>query len=320
MRMMNATKAAALSVALLSALAWTPTWAQETSLIHIPGSSVPDILMAEWETPVQDNGKPQRARIGSIEGTAAMARAPENATRYTAKEYNFPMGTLRVLNYKKDAGPVVHQITFETQLMMLEGSATVGSGGKTVSLQKGDAVFLPSDVLRNPNPDGDTVVATWIVSNKAERPKSMVVRGDDLPVTSIAQWMDGDEPKGAFTPEDIAKAPAHAGKFDFKRYAFDGNSIRHAMLHKGGSTTPGTNGRHDILIYITKGRMLRTEDGVEYEVVAGDAIREEYQKTGLWDFLEESEFLATDMPFDPSQPRFNVQRTSNGEAGGGYPQ
>ena len=66
--------------------------------------------------------------------------------------------------------------------------------------------------------------------------------------------------------------------------------------------------------------MLRTEDGVEYNVAAGDAIREEYQKSGWWDLLEESEFLATDMPFDPSKPRFNVQRSQDAQVGGGYPQ
>ncbi|MFL2771339.1 MAG: hypothetical protein ACJZ9F_10040 [Rhodospirillaceae bacterium] len=305
---------------IVAILATTPILAQETNLIHIPASQAPEIPMAEWEVPMRDASSPQRPRIGSAEGTEAVARAPDYATRYMAKEYNFPMGSLRVLYFKEAAGPVVHQITFETQLMMLEGSATVGSAGKTISIKKGDAVFLPSGVLRNDKPVGDTVVATWIVSSTSENPKSMAVNGDDLEVRSIAQWMEGDEAKGAFTQTDIANAPDYASRFDFRRYAFDGNSIRHAILQKGGQTTPATNSRTDILIYILKGRMLRTEDGVEYNVAAGDAIREEYQKSGWWDLLEESEFLATDMPFDPSKPRFNVQRSQDAQVGGGYPQ
>ena len=303
----------------LAAFAAGAVNAQETSLIHIPAKDAPEYPVAEWENPLRDADGPQRPRIGIAEGEAAVANAPDHATHYTAKEYNFPMGSLRVLHFEKDAGPVIHQITFETQLMMLEGFTTVGSAGKTVSLNQGDAVSLPSGVLRNDNPDGDTVIATWVVPYTAENPKSAVVRGADLPVRTLAQYMDGDTPVTAMTPEDIAKAPDDAGKFDLKRYSFDGNSIRHAILHKGGKTTHGTNGR-DILIYIWKGHMLRTEDGVEYEVKAGDAIREENQKTGWWDLLEDSEFLATDMPLDPSKPRFNVQRDDGVEAGSGYAQ
>ncbi len=293
--------------------------AQETTLIHIPAKDASEYPVAEWENPLRDADEPQRARIGIAEGEAAVANAPDHATRYTAKEYNFPMGALRVLYFEKDAGPVIHQITFETQLMMLEGSATVGSAGETVQLNQGDAISMPSGVLRNNNPDGDTVIATWVVPYTSDNPASTVVRGSELPLRSLAQWMDGDTPVTATSPEDIANAPDGAGKFDLKRYGFDGNSIRHAILHKGGKTTHGTNGR-DILTYIWKGHMLRTEDGVEYEVKAGDAIREENQKTGWWDLLEDSEFLATDMPLDPSRPRFNVQRDEGVEAGAGYAQ
>lgn len=306
-------------IMVLSFLIASAVSAQETGLMHIKGADVPDIPIAEWENPARDVDGPQRPRIGIAEGTQAVDNAPDHATKYTAKEYNYPMGSLRLLFFEKDAGPVIHQITFETQLMMLKGAASVGIAGKTVQLNEGDAVFLPSDVLRNDNPEGDTIVATWVVSNSAEDGKASVVRGDDLPIRSLAQWMDGNEGVTVMTPEEIANAPGHAGKFDIKRYSFDGNSIRQAILHKGGRTSHATNGR-DILIYITKGRMLRTEDGVEYEVVAGDTIREAYQKTGWWDLLEDSEFLATDMVLDPSRPRFNVQRTPDADVGGGYAQ
>jgi quercetin dioxygenase-like cupin family protein len=298
---------------LAQAVAQTPS----ADLIHIPGSSLEPIPVAEWDVPNRDVDGPVVPRIRTSEGAEAVARAPANATRYTAKEYNFPMGTLRVLTFEKDAGPVVHQVTYETELYLLEGSATVGVGGEDVSIVAGDAVFLPSGVLRNDKPDGDTVVALFFVPHTAENPKSMVVRGADLPQMRIAQYVRDGESTTAVKPEDIANAPEDAGVFDLKRYAFDGNSIRLAMLHKGGRTTPATNGRTDILIYITKGRMRRTEDGKVYEVVAGDAIREEFGKTGYWELLEESEFLATDMPFDPSKPNL-APRRNDAEVGVDY--
>ncbi|MEE8307851.1 MAG: cupin domain-containing protein [Gammaproteobacteria bacterium] len=296
-----------------SAFAQTPV-----NIIHIPGSSLEPIPVAEWEVPNRDVDGPVRPRIRIAEGQEAVDRAPDNATRYQAKEYNFPMGSLRVLTFAKDAGPVLHQITFETELYMLQGSATVGVLGEQVSLTAGDAVFLPSGVLRNDNPSEDTVVALFMVSNTAENPESMVVHGADLTEMTIAQYVRDGEATTAVKPEDLAKAPEGAGIFDLKRYAFDGNSIRLAKLHKGGATTSATNGRTNILIYISKGRMRRTEDDKVYEVVAGDAIREELGKTGYWELLEESEFLATDMPFDPSKPRANPLRAPAAAVGTGY--
>ena len=297
----------------LPALAQSPVPAQ---LIHIPGASVQPIPLAEWEVPVRDVAGPQVARIRIAEGRAAVARAPDEATRYTAKEYVFPMGMLRVLTFDKDAGPVVHQITYETELFLLQGSGTVGSGGKDVAIKAGDAVFLPSGVLRNPNPAEDTVVALFTVAHTADNPKSMVVRGAELDTMTIAQYVRDGESQ-TVVQQDVAKAPPGAGIFDLKRYSFDGNSIRLAMLRKGGSTTPATNGG-DILIYIIKGRMLRHEDGKTYEVVAGDAIREEAGKTGYWDLLEESEFIATNMPLDPSIDRAYPLRDESAEVGVDY--
>ncbi len=288
------------------------------TLIHIPGDSVVPIPLAEWESPNREAAGHQMPRIRIAEGQAAVDRAPPEATRYHAKEYNFPMGSLRVLTFKKNAGPVIHQITFETELFMLQGSATVGVGGEQVAIKAGDAVFLPSGVLRNDNPTEDTVVALFLVSHTADNPSSSVVYGDDLKETTIAQYVRDGQSTTVVKPEDLAKAPQGAGVFDLKRYSFDGNSIRLAKLRKGGSTTPAENSRSDILIYISKGRMRRTEDGKVYEVVAGDAIREEFGKTGHWDLLEASEFLATNMPFDPSKPRANPPRSAEAEVGVGY--
>ena len=306
-------------LALLCIAALTQAQAQTPAkLIHIPGDSVEPMPLAEWEVPNREAPGNQLPRIRIAEGEAAVARAPDHATRYFAKEYSFPMGSLRVLTFKKDAGPVIHQITFETELFMLQGSATVGVLGEQVPIKAGDAVFLPSGVLRNDNPTEDTVVALFMVSHTGENPASQVVRGDDLEFTTIAQYIRDGEPTTVRRAEDLAKAPKDAGVFDLKRYSFDGNSIRLAKLRKGGRTTPATNSRSDILIYISKGRMRRTEDGKVYEVVAGDAIREEWGKTGYWDLLEASEFLATNMPFDPSKPRANPPREPDAEVGVGY--
>ena len=300
----------------LAAFSLTSASAQDARIIHVPAVEAPVYAEAEWDLPLPKADTPMYDRSFIAEGGAA-ATAPDGASRYTAQEYNFPMGALRVLKW--ESGPVIHQITFETQLYMLKGTASVGVAGDIVTINAGDAVFLPSGILRNSDPDGETVILTYIVSNTSDAPKAKVVRGEGLNVMAIAQWMDGEDPTTATNHDAILKAPDGAAKFTAKRYSGDGNSFRHAVLEAGGRTTPATNGR-DILIYINKGRMKRTEDGVEYTVEAGDAIREENAKSGYWEILEASEFIATDMPFDPSQPRYNLQRSTNAVAGTGYRQ
>jgi quercetin dioxygenase-like cupin family protein len=257
------------------------------SLIHIKGASLEDVPMAAWEASGDVNTAVRQDDIDA---------APENASRYTAKNYVYPMGSLSVLTFKKDAGPVLHKITKATEIYLLQGSASVGVGGEPTSIVAGDAVFLPDGVFQNDRPAEDTVVALFAVANTAEDPVGMVIRGAEQELMTIAQYVRDGEGQSAVKPEDRAEAPENSGVFDLKRFVFDGNSIRLAMLHQGGSTNAATNSRTNILIYISKGRMLRTEDGVEYEVVGGDVIREELGKTGHWDLLEESEFLATDMP------------------------
>ncbi len=304
-------------LAIVSAVMMTKTaLAQQTDLMHIPSEDAPVYAQAEWDLPVSDENGPVYARSFLAEGDAAQT-APDGASHYTAQEFNFPMGTLRVLRWEK--GPVIHQVTFETQLYMLKGSASVGVAGEVVEVKEGDAVFLPSGILRNPDPNGETVVLSYIVSANADAPQAKVVRGEGLPVMAIAQWMDGEEPVTATNHDDILKAPDGAAKFTVKRYSGDGNSFRHAVLEAGGRTTPARNGR-DILIYVNKGLMKRTEDGIEYMVKAGDAIREELDKSGYWEILEDSEFIATDMPLIPSKPRFNLQRSPDAVVGAGYRQ
>ena len=304
------------SLMMLAELTISSASAQDALLIHIPTANAPIYRTAEWNLPVPKADGPVYDRVFTAEGDA-VATAPDGASHYSAQEFNFPMGSLRVLKW--DSGPVIHQITFETQLYMLKGSATVGVAGKPVTVNAGDAVFLPSGILRNPNPDGETVILTYIVANNSEAPEAKVVRSEGLNVMAIAQWMDGDAPTTATDHDAILSAPDGAAKFTVKRYVGDGNSFRRAVLEAGGRTTPATNGR-DILIYINKGRMKRTEDGIDYMVKAGDAIREEDAKSGYWEILEDSEFIATDMPFNPSQPRYNLQRSPDTVSGTGYRQ
>ena len=51
---------------------------------------------------------------------AAFEKAPPEAARAEAKLYDFPSGSLRTLTFKK-GGPVMHQITFETEIYVLSG-------------------------------------------------------------------------------------------------------------------------------------------------------------------------------------------------------
>ena len=280
-----------------------PGAAIDVDNLFIPGTSAVALPMAEWDVVQQAAGEQTGRRVLILEGLEAVkSRAPAGASSYTARAYKFPQGAVRVLTFNKDAGPVIHQITFETELVMLQGSAEVTVRGEQVLLEAGDAVFLPSGVLRNMQPKEDTVVLQYFVASTAEKPAAAFVRGKDLKESTIVQHQAGDRWVTARTPEEIAKAPASAATYTVQRYPFDGNSIRRAKLHKGGRTGPGTYSV-DVLIYISKGRMIRHEGDQVFEVVAGDVVREAKDQTGYWEILEDSEFFATDAPFDARRLR-----------------
>ena len=274
-------------------------------LIFIPAKNARELPMAEWDVVQTAVGEQTGARVLIAEGGATFAgaaRVPEGASKYTARAYKFPTGAARVLTFRKNDGPVIHQITFETELFMLQGSAEVTVRGQKVRLNKGDAVFLPSGELRNMKPREDTVVLQFFVQSTSENPRASVVYAKDVTETPIAQWQAEDGTwQTARTPQDVRRAPSHAGVYYVKRYVFDGNSIRHARLKKGNRTAPATYNT-DVIIFITKGRMIRHENGQTFEVVAGDALREVKGATGYWELLEDSEFIATDAPFDPRKP------------------
>jgi quercetin dioxygenase-like cupin family protein len=252
--------------------------------------------MAEWEVGETGAGEQTGHRVLIAEGREAVDKAPPDASRYEARAYKFPTGTIRVLTFPKQTAGVVHQITYETELYVLKGSVSVDIRGKPVTLQAGDAAFLPGGVMRNKRPTAETVVVQYFVGHTAQQPSAQVVRSKDLKPTSIVQWLADGKAISAATPAEAKNAPSDAARYEVKRYVFDGNSIRHAALHKGGRTPPNVQGRTDALIYVTKGRLRRTEGSEVFEVTAGDALREEVGQTGHWEILEESAFLGSDAP------------------------
>ena len=268
------------------------------NLAFILGAKTAAVPMAEWE-PKSGDGGGEVGRFRIAQGEDPVAKAPPDASRYTAKAYDFPGGTLRVLTWKKGV-PVVHQITYETEIIVLEGTVTLtppyGIDGPTATLKKGDALFMPSGTLRNMKTTGDTVILQAFVASTADKPKGSIVYGKDLKEALTVNWMDNGKPMTANSAKEAAKAPKNAARFTVKRYAFDGNSMRWAKLVKGGTTNTVTTGRTDVLIYISKGRMRRIEGNETMEVVAGDTVREIQGNPGHWEILEDSEFIATDAP------------------------
>ena len=242
------------------------------------GADTPVVAMAEWE--VQQTGAAEQtgARILIAAGADELARAPANASRYDSQTFRFGSGDIRVLKFYKSTGGVVHQITTETQLYVVKGSATVGVAGQVVELHAGDAVNLPSGVLRSvPKHAEDTTVVLHTVRTSPAGAKAVVVRAKDTPASPLTAG---------------PKAGADGVKVSVQKFAFDGNSIRIAHLvgpGKTGVVTPPA----DALIYLLSGRMEITI-GDEVKVVkAGDALCEAAGLPTHWDVLEESTFIAT---------------------------
>lgn len=245
------------------------------------GKSVETIPMAEWEVVQQGRAEQSGPRVLIAAGQTDVEKAPANAARYESRTFKFPTGQIRVLRFKKGSGGVVHQITFETEIYVLKGSATVDVAGKTTELRAGDAVNLPGGILRSrPKAAEDTEIIAFTVGNAAKDPKAAVIRGKDV---------KSEEIKGG------PKAGMGAAKVAVQRYNFDGNSIRVAKLKGPGQTAPATPAG-DVLIYLTSGRMKITVGDETKEVAAGDALREEAGKATHWDVLEPSTFVATNAP------------------------
>jgi len=254
---------------------------------YITGESIEPMILAEWEV-INDMG----SHIRIVWGQEAVDAAPPEASRYIQKSYVFPTGTIRVLEFKKNKGGMMHAVTVETAIYMLEGSGSIEVAGEKIVLNEGDLASYPSGTLRG---DGDATVIAWTVtgSNATAAVKAMVVRGDDVTISHSAQWPipDGKMVR-VRTPEGLEIAPSDAIRLDLKRYTFDGNSVRVTKNYKGGPTSKATS-TMDALIYVTSGRLHFFQDDLDVIVGPGDAIREIAGHYHNWIRLEDSSFIAT---------------------------
>jgi uncharacterized cupin superfamily protein len=267
-------------------------------VVHIPGAAVAPTRVAEWLDPGFIIG-PYRIAASK----AALETAPADASRYDAKLYNFPSGSLRVLTFRKGA-PAMHLITFETIVYVLQGSATLapvkGHPGTPVTIAAGDALFLPSGHIGNPKPREDVVLLLALVSPTVRDAKKAIVAALQAKVREFAHWQADGKEYAAITADEVKKAPKTATRFTTKVYGFEGSSLRVTTLTPGRTNSIVT-ARSDVLLYITKGRMRRMEgDRLLDPVVAGDAVRERVGNPGYWDVLEESSFIAVDAPLNPA--------------------
>ena len=262
---------------LVAGLAATAQVAHAAGNIRL-AAETPVIAMAEWEILQTGAAEQTGARILIAAGADELARAPANAVRYDSQAYKFNNGEIRVLTFRKAGGGVLHQITTETQLYLVKGSAVVGAAGQTVQIRAGDVVNLPSGVLRSiPRKLEDTTVLLYTVRNAKPGAKALVIRGRDTPVTPLTAG---------------PKAGVDTATVSVQRFVFDGNSIRIARLTgpgKTGAVTPQV----DALIYMLSGRMEITVGDETRIVQAGDALCEEAGLPTHWDVLEESSFIAT---------------------------
>jgi mannose-6-phosphate isomerase-like protein (cupin superfamily) len=280
-----------------AAQGYTGVQAGQGDLVYIPGASVPSVAMAEWDIEDDDSRRGQRTLI--VQGKAEVDKAPAAASRYEAKTFEFPTGTLRILRWKRGT-PVVHQIGFATELFVLEGSATHmplhGLSGKDVKIGAGDALYFPSGTIRNPKPAQDFVLIEAIVASATPNPKAGLIRQKDAEPRWTAQWMQDGKQMSVTTEAEFKKAPKEAARFTSKRYIWEGNSMRVSTWAAGGKTSVGTNGRVDALFYCIKGRLRRTEGKEVFVLAAGDCMREKIGNSGFWEPLEPSAYFATDAP------------------------
>ena len=270
------------------------------NILSVKGMEAITSQIAEWTDPAASTGDNRIAQ-----SPAAVERAPAHAARYEAKLYNFPSGSLRTLKFKQGS-PVFHQITFESHIYVLQGSATLrpltGLSGNPVNVKAGDALYLPSGVLESAKAAEDFVILQAFVSNTAQKPKTAIMTAEAAQNSETAQWQADGKPFTARTPEELKTAPATAARWTTKRYVFDGNSIRVANFRKGGTSNVGTTERTDVLIYIAKGHFRRKEGDEMLDLVAGDVVREKMGNPGYWEALEDSVFIATDAPVTAANP------------------
>jgi quercetin dioxygenase-like cupin family protein len=239
----------------------------------IMGAHVPWVPMAEWET--------APGQVSVATGAKEVAKAPKSAVKYRAKTFALPDGTIHLLEFTKKGGGVLHKIGTETELFVLKGDATVGVNGADEMLGAGDAVNIPSGVLRGkPGDAEDATVFVWNVGSTVKTPASAVVRGADQKEMGL---------------------PAQPGQASvkLKRYSLDGNSIRYAVLTGPGHTPANTHDTASVL-YLLSGHMRLTMGDTVTDIKPGDALIEPVGVSTSWEVLEPSSFLSTSGWVGPS--------------------
>jgi quercetin dioxygenase-like cupin family protein len=256
------------------------TPAERGNISHIPGASAPSSLIAEWYDSTQTPGN--GFRIAATR--AAFDQAPVAASRYEAKLYVFPSGTLRTLSFKKDV-PSYHLITFETIIYVLSGTAILtpldNHPGKPVNVRAGDALFLPSGVLMNPKPSEDLVILQGFVERTVRNARKSVVTSKQAHSADTVDWQ------------------VESSALRAKTFPFEGNTLRVITL-KGARSARVTSKRADVLVYVAKGKARRTEGNHVIQIVAGDCVREKVGGTASWEPLEETTLVAIDARLDPA--------------------
>ncbi len=247
----------------------------------LPAAEVPVVPMAEWDVDQGGRAEQTGARILIAAGEADTAKAPPTASRYTSQTFRFTPGELRVLRFRAAQGGVLHQITTENEIYVLQGSAIVGVRGTPTEIHAGDAVALPSGVLRSiPGKAEDTVILAYTVASTVKDAKAVLVRGTEVKAAPL--------PKGP-------KGGVGGARTVVRRYVFEGNSIRVAELSGKGTTTPYT-GNTDVILYIASGQLRITVGDEVKDVTAGDVLREEAGKPSFWGVTGKASFVATNSP------------------------
>jgi quercetin dioxygenase-like cupin family protein len=258
-------------------------------------AAVPVVPVAAWM---------DGTNLKTVRGQDEVARAPAAASHYLSKTYKFRSGMIEIFTAEK-GGAVMWPIGPETELYVISGAAEVGVGGVVTDIGAGDTVSYPTGILRSKGSNGAVIVA-YSVGTTAERPKSMVVRGKDVPDVQLAQWVRDGKQIASKTPEEFANAPADAQIHLTKRYEFDGNSMRVPYWNKkqgspdivGAPVVP----KDTALLYIWQGHGHFTYGGQESEIYAGDAIEEGGGVAHAWIVKDSMRFTATDAPSDPKRP------------------
>ena len=239
----------------------------------VKGDSLAATPMAAWE---------HGGAIHGASGSAAAA-APKSAVRYEMKSVPWPTATVKVLSFSASTGGVLHPLTDETLFYVKQGSLQATIAGERVTLNAGDVASLPEGALGNPGAPSDATVVAWTAPSLTLDATPAVVRAQDVPTSQ-----------------------AGGGLLSIRRYQFPGNSVRAVTLAEGLVTNPNT-APTDSMIYVTAGPMRFFQDGQEFEVTAGDFIREVAHLMHNWDVTETSGFVTTSAlpigaaPIDPSQ-------------------